>query len=200
MATAKNKQLSWCTTLRNKLNVTVIVIWPVLYLLYALNMARGCFQNLNLSVLKIALIYLIVWVRYIYNTIYIIFFYWGGGVGWGVNLKFHTKYLPHILRDIYLIQRGKFIHTWIKSPLVSCQCMDGLVQDCIKSSALAMELLQTCTKPSIYCTTIPLWQFAPQYEINVSCQLYQSVIDSSVWVICILVVFWEPFHKQFVSS
>ena len=27
---------------------------------------------------------------------------------------------------------------------------DGLVQDCSNSSALAMELLQSCTKPSIY--------------------------------------------------
>ena len=26
--------------------------------------------------------------------------------------------------------------------------IDGLVQDCINSSALAMELLQPCTKPS----------------------------------------------------
>ena len=27
--------------------------------------------------------------------------------------------------------------------------LDGLVQDCSNSSALAMELLQSCTKPSI---------------------------------------------------
>ena len=27
--------------------------------------------------------------------------------------------------------------------------IDGLVQDCSNSSALAMELLQSCTKPSI---------------------------------------------------
>ena len=27
---------------------------------------------------------------------------------------------------------------------------DGLVQDCSNSSASAMELLQSCTKPSIY--------------------------------------------------
>ena len=30
--------------------------------------------------------------------------------------------------------------------------MDGLVQDCSNSSALAMELLQFCTKPSL-----PIW-------------------------------------------
>ena len=28
--------------------------------------------------------------------------------------------------------------------------VNGLVQDCRNSSALAMELLQSCTKPSIY--------------------------------------------------
>ena len=31
--------------------------------------------------------------------------------------------------------------------------MDGLVQDCSNSNALAMELLQFCTKPSIYSMT-----------------------------------------------
>ena len=30
--------------------------------------------------------------------------------------------------------------------------IDGLVQDCSNSSALAMELLQSCTKPSIFTT------------------------------------------------
>ena len=29
--------------------------------------------------------------------------------------------------------------------------IDGLVQDCSNSSVLAMELLQSCTKPSIFC-------------------------------------------------
>ena len=31
--------------------------------------------------------------------------------------------------------------------------IDGLVQDCSNSSALAMELLQPCTKQSIYAST-----------------------------------------------
>ena len=33
--------------------------------------------------------------------------------------------------------------------LISCVYVDGLVQDCSNSSALAMELLQSYTKPSI---------------------------------------------------
>ena len=32
--------------------------------------------------------------------------------------------------------------------------IDGFVQDCSNSGALAMELLQSCTKPSIYKTII----------------------------------------------
>ena len=32
--------------------------------------------------------------------------------------------------------------------------INGLVQDCSNSSALAMELLQSCTKPSIYAYVI----------------------------------------------
>ena len=32
--------------------------------------------------------------------------------------------------------------------------IDGLVQDCSNSSALAMELLQSCTKHSVYCMPI----------------------------------------------
>ena len=30
--------------------------------------------------------------------------------------------------------------------------IDGLVQDCSNPSALKMELLQSCAKPSIYCS------------------------------------------------
>ena len=33
--------------------------------------------------------------------------------------------------------------------------INDLVQDCGNSSALALELLQSCTKPSIYTTTVP---------------------------------------------
>ena len=34
--------------------------------------------------------------------------------------------------------------------------VDGLVQDCGNSSALAMELLQSCTKPLMYCYRKPV--------------------------------------------
>ena len=35
--------------------------------------------------------------------------------------------------------------------------IDGLVQDCSSSSALTMELLQSCTKPSIYTKLLYTW-------------------------------------------
>ena len=38
--------------------------------------------------------------------------------------------------------------------MIKCRLhIDGLVQDCSNSSALALELLQSCTKPSIYSGT-----------------------------------------------
>ena len=40
---------------------------------------------------------------------------------------------------------------WIGSVVVSCVAyVDGLVQDCSISSALAMEILQFCSKPSMW--------------------------------------------------
>ena len=41
--------------------------------------------------------------------------------------------------------------------------IDGLVQDCSNSSALAMELLQSCTKPSTY---LPHW--GPDTMLDIS--------------------------------
>ena len=37
-----------------------------------------------------------------------------------------------------------------KMPILYIYHIESLVQDCSNSSALAMELLQSCTKPSIY--------------------------------------------------
>ena len=55
------------------------------------------------------------------------------------------KIIPYLLFIPYL--RFHFFST------SSCKVIpyfDGLVQDCSKSSELAIELLQPCTKPSIY--------------------------------------------------
>ena len=37
--------------------------------------------------------------------------------------------------------------------------IDGLVQDCSNSNALAMELLQSCTKPSMYLLSVSAYAF-----------------------------------------
>ena len=49
------------------------------------------------------------------------------------------------------------VHSMITILSLSCY-IDGLVQDCSISIALAMEILQSCTKPSICSTCIILWR------------------------------------------
>ena len=46
--------------------------------------------------------------------------------------------------------RFYFFSTWSWKIIPYSWYFDGLVQDCSNSSELAMELLQCCTKPSIY--------------------------------------------------
>ena len=63
--------------------------------------------------------------------------------------------------------------------LKSCEShFDGLVQDCSISSALAMEILQSCTKPSIWhwlisqlTSCFEIWQRAQQWYCHVLCQI-----------------------------
>ena len=51
---------------------------------------------------------------------------------------------------LYMVTRHHHTHTDILGQLSLHSHIDGLVQDCSNSSALAMELLQSCTKPSTY--------------------------------------------------
>ena len=66
------------------------------------------------------------------------------------------------LQIIYALSSNKIMYNSVTPPhpppyslhyycLLYTEYIDGLMQDCIKSSALAMELLQSCTKPLIYC-------------------------------------------------
>ena len=50
----------------------------------------------------------------------------------------HCSFMVNILRNVYSGQQ--ITRSWI----------NGLTQDCSNSSALAVELLQSCTKPSIW--------------------------------------------------
>ena len=44
------------------------------------------------------------------------------------------------------------------SPLESSYDIDGLVQDCSLSITLEMEILQSCTEPSIWLNSAESWQ------------------------------------------
>ena len=75
-------------------------------------------------------------------------------------------------------------------------CMDGWVQDCSNSSALAMELLQSCAKPSIYCYTkhntclVPSCLF-PSFQFrSIRNQMPSIFSQKHTWKIS----FWWNFH------
>ena len=83
-----------------------------------------------------------VWVRY---------FVWNFK---GYPLKFYTKYLTHTWKTaVYFTLFKIYKLSDLRAHI------DGLVQDCSNSSALAMELLQSCTKPSICVSKISPWWF-----------------------------------------
>ena len=59
---------------------------------------------------------------------------------------------------------------WLANSGFISNYIDGLVQDCSNSSALAMELLQSCTKPSISDSSWLLWSFS--WIISRTCQSF----------------------------
>ena len=61
-------------------------------------------------------------------------------------IYFFTFSRPEVGK-LFRIYRFYFFSTWIWKII---PYFDGLVQDCRNSSELAMELLQSCTKPSKY--------------------------------------------------
>ena len=73
----------------------------------------------------------------------------------------HLKMRPHscvIVSKNLICYRDHFVHAlvlfrWVFNYISfsEYQSFDGLVQDCSISSALAMEILQSCCKPSIVC-------------------------------------------------
>ena len=59
-----------------------------------------------------------------------------------LNKQFHWKQLS--IADFTIVDKDGLF--WLS--IVTSPQFDGLVQDCSNSSALAMELLQSCAKPS----------------------------------------------------
>ena len=71
---------------------------------------------------------------------------------------FFFFFFNHILKE-YIATKPQVRTFWQKEMIwwfiIVSYCklyIDGLVQYCSNSSAFAMELLQSCTKPSIYCS------------------------------------------------
>ena len=62
------------------------------------------------------------------------------------------RFLTYEYTHEYTQRSDKHKVEWQRSEIytTAIEYIDGLVQDCSISSALAMELLQSCTKPSIF--------------------------------------------------
>ena len=75
--------------------------------------------------------------------------------------------------------------------------IDGLAQDCSNSSALAMELQQSCNKPSKWCLWTGLYIFqASAIYISIISHIYLflSIIARSA---CDRVIWWRhQFHEE----
>ena len=63
---------------------------------------------------------------------------------WINMLTHYGLVIPHVAIN----QDQHWLRKWLMRCLFWVQYIDGLVQDCSNSSALAMELLQSCTRPS----------------------------------------------------
>ena len=68
--------------------------------------------------------------------------------------------------------------------------VDGLVQDCDNSSALAMELPQSCTKPSMYCYQKPILTSWDDKYTNGRGQFMQVYIKVYVAWLHVLIALW----------
>ena len=73
---------------------------------------------------------------------------------------------------------------------------DGLVQDCSKSSALAMELLQSCTKASIFYLTEIFSSFWFLFNLPM---MRISLKDMECWYSRSVQLFWHCPHAQTVE-
>ena len=68
--------------------------------------------------------------------------------------QFHEMLLTVLLRIVKVMTDFKYLVV-SSSQNIDDEYIDGLAQDCSNSSASAMELLQSCTEPSIYSWWIP---------------------------------------------
>ena len=73
--------------------------------------------------------------------------------------------VQRVSSGISLVESWKFDSclTFTTHVLHMKYCINGLAQDCSNSSALALELLQSCTKPSVWYDTVLI-----RYDCNIS--------------------------------
>ena len=95
--------------------------------------------------------------------------------------QYHGYWWPGDARSQVISNHG--IHLGL-SPLYSVHQINGLVQDCNNSSALAMELLQFCTKPS-KCAWILQKHFYLEYVLADQ-TIRLNMMDKNSWNITIL--------------
>ena len=108
----------------------------------------------------------------------------------GLTVQHYFKY------HCYICYRHTFCSHMLQWNLFNIRCVshkeithiDGLVEDCSISSALAVEILQSCTKPSIYGMTIPRAEWMDglvqerRNSIANALELRLPCTNSSTWI------------------
>ena len=88
-----------------------------------------------------------------------------------------------------------------------CPHIDGLVQDCSNSSALAMEILRCCTKPSISFISVKMvpstkifFSFMSEMWIIITSKSIKNIMQSWVDIVGQIMIEWETFWASFLSE
>ena len=108
------------------------------------------------------------------------------GIGWNVK----------IYRSDLIFNQSQRNYFYYQAPLL-CDTdpdfyIDGLVEDCIISIANALEILQSCTKPSIY-----HWDNLALCQLNIPCVKQNRTWISSTWNLPLLQ--WQKFGLMIVN-
>ena len=87
------------------------------------------------------------------------------------------------------------VQLWLKWIVKSLwHHIDGLAQDCSNSIAKALELLQSCTKPSIWCH----WSWSSLPQVMACCLMTLSHYQNQCWLF--YWVFTQKYFVKFVSK
>ena len=126
--------------------------------------------------------------------------------------KISSKFLCERCSSLYPVLQQSWSGDVLVSSYQSIHHIDGLVQDCSNSSALAMELLQSFTKPSIWAVNftvdVVLWtELCPHCISQTSSQILFMFIDLVdqlqnfiliLWCFCFSFKIWT--FPEFLNS